>query len=151
MGAGLPTQRDGQGLNFCFLFVIQDAFFELRSFSWGHRFEEGSHLLHSCFNWLSVGRLGAVSGIVSLLSTHVTRSSYVCSVLPTWRVGYLRGARSTGCHVVRRWDCSYVLAYPSQECNSSGCHVVVHVPFVHLVPCLPDVLCRSGFRKRSQV
>jgi len=43
VGAGLPTQQSNRGSRFRFLFVVQDVFAELCSFSWGHRSEEGLH------------------------------------------------------------------------------------------------------------
>jgi len=152
MGAGLPTQRGDWGLKFCLFFVVQDMFSELRSFSRGHCFEKGSHFLYSHFSRLATGHLGAVSGIVPFLLTRVTRLSYMYFVSFVQCVGRLCGTRSTGHHVSCLGACLHILAYPSQERSSSSRHVVVHVPFVHLVPCLPNVLCRSGFlERRSQV
>jgi len=151
VGAGLPTQRSDRGLIFRLLVVVQNVFFELCSFDWGHRFEEGLYPLYSRFSRLSVSCLGTVSGVVSFLPTHITCSSYVYSVSSTWCVSCLCGTQSTGYRVGHLWAHFHILAYPSQEHNSSSCHVVVRILFVHLVLCLPNVLCRSGFRKESQV
>jgi len=124
-----------------------DLLLELSSFVWRHRSEEGLHLFH--FGQLLVGRLGTVSGVVSFPSTPITRSSYVYSVSPSWRVNCLRGAQSTGRRVGCLWARLYVLAYPSQERSSPGCHVVV------CAPCAVSSQHALSFgifrRKRSQV
>jgi len=144
MRAGLSTRWDSYG---GLISIGTDLLFEFCSLGWRHRFEEGLHPFYPCFNQLSVSRLGTVSGIVSFSSARIALSSYMRSVSSVWCVGCLCGTRSTSRRVGCLWARFHVLAYPSQERSSSGCHVVVRVLFVHLVSCLPNVLCRSGFRK----
>ena len=79
-----------------------DFSFELGSFVRRHRSEEGSHLLHSCFDRFWCSGTWAVSGVVSFLTALVTRSSYVGSILPLQGVGRSRGVRSTSRRVVSR-------------------------------------------------
>jgi len=110
VGAGLPTQQNDRGFHFWLLFIVQNIFSELHSLSWGHCFEEGLHPSHLCFDQLSFGRLRTVSGIVSFLSAHVTRSLYMYSVSPAWHVGRSCGIQSTSHRVGPRWACVRALA-----------------------------------------
>ena len=140
-----------------------DVLFELRSFNWSHQSEEGSYPLYFCLGWLLVGHARIISGIVSFLLTCIACSSHVLSVSSARCIVHLCGAWSASRRIGCQWACICALAKPSQECGHSGCHFVactviyligVHLPpsvfvfcFMHLVPCLPNILSRPGFRK----
>jgi len=76
-----------------------DLLFELCSFGQHHQPKEGLYSFHSHFGGLLLGNVWTVSSVMSFLLTLVARSSYVYSVLPSWRIGRFRGTWSTHHHV----------------------------------------------------
>jgi len=117
--------------------------------------------------FISIGFWLVVCGqslvIVSFLSASVAGSSCVDHVSPSWCISHCCGTQSTCRRVGHHWALVRALAHPCQECVSSVHHLVVHVvnlfwctssticvciPLVHLVPYLPNILSRLGFRKK---
>src|SRR5712675_1100509 len=133
VGGGLPTQRNNWGPHFWLLFVVQDIFSELHSFSWSHQSEEGLHPSYLHFGQFPVNHMRTVSGIVSFLFTRVACLSYVHSVLSAQRVSCFCGVQSTSHCVGHQWALVHALAQPCHKCDSSSCHVVVRILFMHLV------------------